>query len=229
MGAALRPGPAPGICGAPDPPRPASLRGGARLALRRCLPPRPLAQLCPNLPLLLSDFHPRPPLPPRQFGSCAPPTCRTLQPREQPRAEALPDGGASAGRGAAQDEGGRAEGPGRRQTPLLRRTPQAATHASGTHVRGDFPVGPPRAASLPPSTCARGRMEGDPERRPSPVPTSGPRASARGCFAVGGQARLSDANGGDRSHLPSLGHGFQSLKTRVFTRCSPMPLLNCAS
>lgn len=129
MGAALRPGPAPGICGAPDAPRPASLRGGARLALSRCLPPRPLAQLCPNLLLLLSDFHPRPPLPARQFGSCAPPTCRTLQPREQPRAEALPDGRASAGRGAAQDEGGRAEGPGRRQTPLLGRTPQAATHA----------------------------------------------------------------------------------------------------
>ena len=58
---------------------------------------------------------------------------------------------------------------------------------------------------------------------------SGPRASARGCFAVGGQARLSDANGGDRSHLPSLGHDFQSLKTGVFTRCSPMPLLSCAS
>lgn len=103
-----------------------------------------------------------------------------------------------------------------------RRASQVAAHAPAlprARVRRDAPAVPPRAAPLPLSTCAPGRMRGD---------AAGAMAGAGGCFAVGGHGGLSDASGRGWIHLLSLGQGFQSFNPRVCTRSSSRPMLSCA-
>nr|CAI9707489.1 unnamed protein product [Rangifer tarandus platyrhynchus] len=149
-------------------------------------------------------------LPLLQFGSCTPPACSTLQPRA---AEAPSEGEASAGHGAARSEGGRAAGSAMEEKPQL----SGGSALPRARVRREVPAVPPRAAPLPPSTCALGRMRGD---------AAGAMASAGGCLAVGGHAGLSDASGRGRIHLVSLGQGFQSFNPRVCTRFSLRPMLS---